>query len=113
MEVAQAWDAAQTAALRASEQTDQERPALAVLAANQDLFRLGRRTVLDILNAANDVHSIRTAQIESRLDAWQKSLRLHALTGRLQGDLNLTAPHPCAADAVTLPDSLLNHLPGF
>jgi outer membrane protein, adhesin transport system len=113
MEVAQAWDAAQTAALRAGEQTNQERPALAVLAANQDLFRLGRRTVLDILNAANDVHSIRTAQIESRLDLWQKSLRLHTLTGRLQGELALTAPHPCAADSVALPDSLLNHLPGF
>ncbi len=113
MEVAQAWDAAQTAALRAGEQVNQERPAMAVLAANQELFRLGRRTVLDILNAANDLHAIHTAQIESRLDAWQKNLRLHALTGRLQGELALAAPHPCAVDAVALPDSLLNHLPGF
>jgi outer membrane protein, adhesin transport system len=113
MEVAQAWDAAQTAAQRAGEQTNQERPALAVLGANQELFRLGRRTVLDILNAANDLHAIRTAQIESKLDAWQKNLRLHALTGRLQGELAVAAPHPCAVDAVTLPDSLLNHLPGF
>ncbi len=113
MEVAQSWDAAQTAAQRAGEQTNQERPALAVLAANHELFRIGRRTVLDILNAANDLHAIHTAQIESRLDAWQKNLRLHALTGRLQAELALTAPHPCAVDAVTLPDSLLNHLPGF
>ncbi len=113
LEVAQSWDAAQTAALRAGEQSNQERPALAVLAANQELFRLGRRSVLDILNAANDVHAIHTAQIESRLDAWQKSLRLSALTGRLQGELALAAPHPCAVDAVALPPSVLNHLPGF
>lgn len=113
LDVAQAWEAASTARQRARIQGDQARPAAAVLEANRELFRLGRRSVLDILNAANDVHAIRLAQVEARHDAWQYSFRLSVLTGRLLADLRLPAQSPCGAEGVAMPLPVLGEMPGF
>jgi outer membrane protein TolC len=109
-DVGQTWEAIAAARARASQQADQSRPARAVLDANRELFRLGRRSVLDILNAANDVHAVRVAASEARHEAWLRSLRLHVLTGGLMQQLNVSAPSPCAKDAVVLPPTLLDSL---
>ncbi len=111
--VSQAWEAAQTALGRAALQADQERPAAAVLAANRELFRLGRRSVLDILNAANDVHAVKLARVDARHESWVQRLRLHAFTGHLMAQLQLSPPALCARDALALPEPPLGALPGF
>jgi outer membrane protein TolC len=111
--VAQAWEAAQTAQSRADLQAQQERPAAAVLAANRELFRLGRRSVLDILNAANDVHAVKLARVDARHESWVQRLRLHTLTGHLMAQLALSPPALCARESLMLPDAPLGDLPGF
>jgi adhesin transport system outer membrane protein len=113
LDVAQAWEGMAAARLRATQQGDQLRPAQSVLEANRELFRLGRRSILDILNAANDVHSVRMAQLDARYESWLRSLKLHVMTGRLINDLQITPPSLCAPNAIELPDSMLNSLPGF
>jgi outer membrane protein, adhesin transport system len=108
LEVGQTWQAIATAQERARLQSDQARPARAVFESNRELFRLGRRSILDIMNAANDVHAVRTAAVESRIEAQARSLRLHVLTGRLVPHLSLSSTSVCSAQALALEPSMLD-----
>ncbi len=110
LDVSQTWEQIAAARARASQQASQTRPARAVLDANRELFRLGRRSVLDILNAASDVHVVRLAANDAAYEARLRMLRLHAFTGRTLAELRLATPSPCALQAVTLPPSLIDSL---
>ncbi len=110
LEVGQTWQAIAMERERARLQSDQARPARAVYESNRELFRLGRRSILDILNAANDVHAVKTAALESRIEVQARSLRLHVLTGRFLPQLNLSASSLCSMQAVTLEPSMFDIL---
>jgi outer membrane protein TolC len=110
LEVSQTWEAMAAARARGAQQQDQSRPARAVLDANRELFRLGRRSVLDILNAANDVHAVRTAALDARHELHARSLRLQVLTGALLPQVGVPATSACGREGVTIPASFLDHV---
>jgi outer membrane protein TolC len=110
LDISQTWEAINAAKARQTQQAGQARPARAVLDANRELFRLGRRTVLDILNAANDVHAVRISAIDARYESDLRSLRLHVSTGQLLPQVNLPASSTCGVESVVIPPSIMDQL---
>jgi outer membrane protein, adhesin transport system len=110
LEVSQTWQSISIGQERTRLQSDQARPARAVYDSNRELFRLGRRSVLDLLNSANDVHAVKTAALESRIDVQARSLRLHVLTGRLLPHLALSSSSVCSLQGLSIEPSMLDVL---
>jgi outer membrane protein, adhesin transport system len=110
LEVGQTWQSISIGQARTRLQNDQARPARAVYDSNRELFRLGRRSVLDLLNSANDVHAVKTAALESRIDVQARSLRLHVLTGRLMSHLAVSSTSVCSLQALAIEPSMLDVL---
>jgi outer membrane protein, adhesin transport system len=110
LEVGQTWQSIIIGQERTRLQSDQARPARAVYDSNRELFRLGRRSVLDLLNSANDLHAVKTAALESRIDVHARSLRLHVLTGRLLPHLTLSNTSVCSLQALAIEPSMLDVL---
>lgn len=88
-EVARAWYAMVAGSDRLAYLEGHARATAQVLSAYQSQFELGRRTLLDVLNAANELYQARSAQV-SGIEAFQLSqYRLLAAMDMLIGALGL------------------------
>ena len=91
-EVRKSW----TAMVRQREQTaklaDRVRAAESVYAAYRQQFDIGRRDVLDVLNAQNDLYNARSAALTADYSAQFATYRILAVCGDLLGALNIAPP---------------------
>jgi outer membrane protein TolC len=104
-EVAKIWEARQLARAREQLAPLQLRAVQAVLETHTELFRLGRRSVLDLLTATQEVHHAQAAAVDATHERWLQDLRLSHVTGLGLARLNLEPQHPCSAGAAPLPPS--------
>jgi outer membrane protein, adhesin transport system len=104
-EVAKIWEARHLARARAQLAPLQLRAVQAVLETHTELFRLGRRSVLDLLTATQEVHQAQVTAVDAAHEGLLQDIRLASVTGLGLARLNLEPQHPCGSGAAALPPS--------
>lgn len=106
-DVRRTWAAMKNATARAGEFAAQSRANEKVVDVYKDQFNLGRRTLLDVLDAQNELFVTRLNRINAAYTALLAKYRLLALEGGLLGflDISHSMPPPLAdSAALVVPD---------
>lgn len=85
----QAWYDLQSNAASLRSFEDYARSAQSMVEATRNQFRIGRRTLLDVLNAENELFTARSNIASTRQDLTLASWRLHSVRGRVAAELDL------------------------
>jgi len=91
-ETRQTWHSMVSAGTRAKQFLEQELANVEVVAAYKDQFDLSRRTLLDVLDAQNELFVSRTSKVNSEFVQMFAVYRLLALKGELLPVLNVETP---------------------
>jgi outer membrane protein, adhesin transport system len=91
-EARKSWTAMVREREQAAKLTDRVRASNGVLSAYRQQFNVGRRDLLDVLDAQNDLYAARTAALTADYSAQFAGYRMLAVAGSLLGALNVTPP---------------------
>jgi adhesin transport system outer membrane protein len=96
-EVARHWTQMQTRAARTDSLDDLVEGTRKVRAANWEQFQIGKRSILDLLNAENETYQSRLSAITERVELVQVRYRLMGSLAQLTGFLGIEPAVPVPA----------------